>query len=106
MPLCCEISVDIDASGDNKDYMLSNSPSGFGNMRPCMTSVTAVGSTILYFVEESKVPADIKGDYHIGTLFTSTSAADASLSGYLPTDKETTPTSVSRFQSTFLLMAA
>ena len=62
-----EVSYCPDLSGDDKDYMLANTSSKFGIMRPCIISMTEVGATILYFVSESAIPADIKDDYHVGT---------------------------------------
>ena len=60
-------------------------------MRPCIISMTEVGATVLHFVDESTIPADIKGDYHIGTPFISTTVAAASLTSYFPTGKESIP---------------
>ena len=46
MLLCNKVSLCLNASGDDKDYMLSNSSSGFGIMRPCIISMTEVGATV------------------------------------------------------------
>ena len=89
--LCNDVSLCLDDSGDDKDYMLSNSSSGFGIMRPCVISMTEVGATILYFVKESTIPAEIKDAYHIGAPFVKATVATASLSTYFPTGEETTP---------------
>jgi hypothetical protein len=89
--LCNDVSLCLDGSGDDKDYMLSNSSSGFGIMRPCVISMTEVGATILYFVRESSIPAEIKDAYHVGTPFVKATVAAASLSAYFPTGEETTP---------------
>ena len=86
-----EVSYCPDLSGDDKDYMLANTSSKFGIMRPCIISMTEVGATVLYFVSESEIPAEIKDDYHVGTPFVKTTAAAASLSEYFPTGAEATP---------------
>ena len=86
-----EISACINDTGDNQDYMLSNLSSAFSNMKPCLISMTAVGATVLHFIEEAIIPADIKADYHIGTPFVKTTDAAASLANYFPTRKEETP---------------
>ena len=39
----------------------------------------------------SPIPADIKGDYHIGTPFVKTADAVASLARYFPNDNEANP---------------
>ena len=89
--LCNDVSLCLDNSGDDKDYMLSNSSSGFGIMRPCVISMTEVGATILYFIKETSIPAEIRDAYHIGLPFIKITVATASLSTYFPTGEETTP---------------
>ena len=86
-----EVSYCPDTSGDDKDYMLANSSSKFGTMRPCIISMTEVGATVLYFIDESLIPTDIKDDYHVGTPFIKTTTAAASLSDYFPAGEENTP---------------
>ena len=101
-----EISACIDDTADNKDYMLSNSSSALGEMKPCLISMTTVGATVIHFIEESTIPANIKADYHIGTPFVSTTPSAASLATYFPVGNEATPMSLSPSQSTSQSTAA
>ena len=86
-----EVSYCPDTSGDDKDYMLANSSSKFGTMRPCIISMTEIGATVIYFIDESLIPTDIKDDYHVGTPFIKTTTAATSLSNYFPAGEENTP---------------
>ena len=86
-----EISACIDDTGDDQEYMLANSSSAFNNMKPCLVSMTSVGATVLHFIEESKIPTDIKADYHIGTPFVKSTPAAAALTSYFPSGKEDIP---------------
>ena len=89
--LCRKIPADLDPSGDEKDYILGNFSSMFGSTRPHMISMPDNGATILFFTQESEIPADIKSNYHTGTLFIAATPATPSLNSYFPAGKETIP---------------
>ena len=81
--ICSTISADQEGNGNDKQIMFGNSSTKFGNMQPCMISMTENEGVILFFIEETKVPPNIlhQGDYHIGALFTSTTWDIAILTG-------------------------
>ena len=54
-----KVAADLEGTGDPKEYLLRNSSSSFGHMRPAMISPADHGLVIIYFMKEATLDPEI-----------------------------------------------